>query len=97
MKGWLISRGEKERNNIRHHLKKECEIEEWDLITAAWKSKAILAIAPMQDILDLDTTARMNIPGIQKDNWEWRMQISDAELEEKKDKLLELNYQYGRN
>ena len=41
----------------------------WDLIRLAWASVADLAITPLQDILDLGTEARMNIPGMAQGNW----------------------------
>jgi 4-alpha-glucanotransferase len=44
----------------------------WDLIRVAWESRAALAIAPLQDVLDLDNEARMNLPGTDEGNWRWR-------------------------
>jgi 4-alpha-glucanotransferase len=41
------------------------------LVELAWSSPAPLAIVPMQDLLGLDTTARMNRPGVKKGNWRW--------------------------
>lgn len=52
----------------------------WGLIRAAWSSTANLAIAPIQDFLGLKDDARMNVPGILGDNWNWRVekeQLSD--------------------
>jgi 4-alpha-glucanotransferase len=43
-----------------------------DLIRVAWSSVAGLAIAPLQDILNLGTEARMNLPGRCDGNWSWR-------------------------
>ena len=45
----------------------------WDLIRLAWVGVADLAIAPLQDVLDLGTEARMNLPGVGEGNWRWRM------------------------
>ncbi|MDP3387936.1 MAG: 4-alpha-glucanotransferase [Eubacteriales bacterium] len=45
----------------------------WGLIRGAWSSVSNLAIAPMQDFLGLDNTARMNKPSTIGDNWTWRM------------------------
>jgi 4-alpha-glucanotransferase len=42
------------------------------LIGAAWNSAAALAIAPLQDILNLGNEARMNMPGQADGNWRWR-------------------------
>lgn len=48
----------------------------WELVELAWKSSSGLAIAPVQDVLGLDTTARMNMPGTFGNgcaNWQWRL------------------------
>ena len=37
-----------------------------------WSSKSGLAIAPLQDLLNLGMEGRMNVPGIAADNWRWR-------------------------
>jgi len=44
----------------------------WELIGLAWSSVATLAIAPLQDVLNLGGEARMNAPGRAEDNWRWR-------------------------
>ncbi|MCX2575168.1 malto-oligosyltrehalose synthase [Pedobacter sandarakinus] len=46
------------------------------LIRAAYSSIAKWAIIPIQDILCLDASARMNIPGSIKDNWIWQLDKS---------------------
>jgi 4-alpha-glucanotransferase len=38
----------------------------------AWSSKAALAIAPLQDLLNLGAESRMNVPGRPAGNWGWR-------------------------
>lgn len=45
----------------------------WEMIRLAYDSPAGLAIIPMQDILGLDSAARMNRPGTIKGNWQWRL------------------------
>lgn len=44
------------------------------LIQAAFASVANMAIIPMQDILELGSADRMNIPGTTQGNWQWRFQ-----------------------
>jgi 4-alpha-glucanotransferase len=44
----------------------------WDFIRLVWSSKAGLAIAPLQDLLNLGVEGRMNVPGIAAGNWRWR-------------------------
>ena len=39
----------------------------------AWSSPAALAIAPLQDLLNLGADARMNTPGQTSGNWGWRI------------------------
>ncbi|MEO8463764.1 MAG: 4-alpha-glucanotransferase [Gammaproteobacteria bacterium] len=48
------------------------------LIDAAYGSKATLAVVPMQDLLALDSSARMNSPGTVVDNWRWRFSWSEV-------------------
>lgn len=45
----------------------------WAFIRAAFASVAVLAVIPVQDILGLDTDARMNIPSKPGGNWTWRL------------------------
>ena len=42
------------------------------LVNLAWSSSAALAIAPLQDLLNLGAESRMNIPGRAAGNWRWR-------------------------
>ena len=42
------------------------------LIRAASRSVANLALFPLQDVLGLDGTHRMNLPGTSSGNWAWR-------------------------
>ena len=42
------------------------------LMEMAWSSRAALAIAPLQDLLNLGKEARMNVPGRAEGNWRWR-------------------------
>jgi 4-alpha-glucanotransferase len=45
----------------------------WAMIKSAMLSVADTVIFPAQDILGLDNRARMNVPGIEANNWRWRM------------------------
>ena len=54
------------------------------LLHLAWSSVAALAIAPLQDVLNLANDARMNQPGSADGNWRWRASqdlLSSAALE----------------
>ena len=43
-----------------------------ELMRLAWTSAAALAIAPLQDLLNLGKEARMNVPARADGNWRWR-------------------------
>jgi len=45
-----------------------------ELMRLAWSSMAALAIAPLQDLLNLGAESRMNVPGRASGNWRWRSQ-----------------------
>jgi len=54
------------------------------LMGLAWSSVAALAMAPLQDLLNLGNEARMNVPGRADGNWRWRStdkMLSDAAFE----------------
>ena len=42
------------------------------MIDLATRCNSELCIIPLQDILGLDSSARMNIPGVEQGNWRWR-------------------------
>ncbi len=93
--GWFKRIGEEERNFALQYLDSTGEDIAWDLIKAAWESKAIFAIAPLQDLLSLDNRARMNYPGDPQGNWRWRFTEGDLS-KELKERLRELNLKSGR-
>ncbi|MBQ2841381.1 MAG: 4-alpha-glucanotransferase [Oscillospiraceae bacterium] len=65
-------------------------------LRAAWSSCANLAIAPMQDLLGLPTSARMNTPSTVNDkNWRWRMR-EDAIKPDISEKFMQLNRTHFR-
>ena len=71
--GWWNASDEAIRHQARTYLSIDGSNIAWDLITAAWESRAALSIAPLQDLLGLDGSARMNLPGEPAGNWSWRM------------------------
>jgi 4-alpha-glucanotransferase len=71
-RGWYATAPEKERDFARRYLGRDGHDIAWDLIRAAFASVARTAIVPMQDVLDLGTEARMNLPGRPEGNWTWR-------------------------
>jgi 4-alpha-glucanotransferase len=84
--GWWHSEPEETKQKAKEYLHVSGDDIVWDLIRAAWNSKAIMALAPLQDFLVLDTEARMNLPGsLGGRNWGWRYDESvlTGELAEK--------------
>jgi 4-alpha-glucanotransferase len=71
-KGWYNSISDAERSGMNAYLGSSGDDGVAALIRAALMSVADTAIIPFQDILKLDSLARMNIPGIAYGNWEWR-------------------------
>jgi 4-alpha-glucanotransferase len=63
---------ERERAYCLKYLNSDGSEIHWDFIRAAWASVANTAIAPLQDVLGLDSSARMNLPASQEGNWRWR-------------------------
>ena len=49
------------------------------MIRLAIESPAGMAIIPLQDIMELGTTARMNTPGTSHGNWKWRFEWSSLQ------------------
>ena len=72
---WWLEASNAERQHVRDYLglapQDELDIH-WRLITTASASVADTAIHPMQDVLGLDGSSRMNLPGVGEGYWEWR-------------------------
>ena len=73
-RGWYSNASDAERAAAALYLGlKSADDAAWTLIRTAFTSVAQTAIVPVQDILALDSEARMNMPGAEKDNWSWRL------------------------
>jgi 4-alpha-glucanotransferase len=93
--GWYASLTDRERERFTHYVRGADRDPAWSLIRLAWASVADCAIAPLQDVLRLDSSARMNRPGTCGGNWRWRFRQGqlNAEL---LDGLAELTETYER-
>ncbi len=74
-KGWYNSLNDKDRNYLSLTIGRAIGDPSWDLIRLAWSSVAVLAVAPLQDVLSLGNEARMNKPGVAEGNWRWRFRL----------------------
>ena len=66
-----------------------------EIIRAGVASVADTVIIPMQDWLELDNSARINIPSTLGDNWRWRMD-ADALSEKLAKRIYKMTKLYGR-
>jgi 4-alpha-glucanotransferase len=74
-RSWFQGLGVKQQEDIWNYLKKrgaKSREAAPALLEVGWSSSAGLAIAPLQDLLDLGDEARMNVPGEPNGNWRWR-------------------------
>ncbi|MFM2118779.1 MAG: hypothetical protein RL722_247 [Pseudomonadota bacterium] len=74
--GWWQTAAEPVRHHLREYLACDGHTIHWDLIRAACASVADSAVHPMQDVLGLDGSHRMNLPGTGTGNWGWRFDWS---------------------
>jgi 4-alpha-glucanotransferase len=71
---WTDDTGENDRTNAQTYLQPIRHDDDivWAMMRAAARSVAALCIFPMQDVLHLDSSARMNTPSATYGNWTWR-------------------------
>ena len=73
-RGWYEGLPDAERQNVCRYLKRQNVAGDKaakELLRLAWSSGAALALAPVQDLLNLGSEARMNVPGVADGNWRW--------------------------
>ena len=80
---WEDDASDEEKKNLQRYLGVSISSDTVSkiLIRQAMMSVSGVAILACQDLLDLDTSARMNKPGTTDSNWEWRLlpnQLDDA-------------------
>ncbi len=84
---------------IKENIQKEFSFgndPSWELIKLGMKTRANLFIAPIQDILCLDDSSRINKPGTTKNNWKWKINTSLSEIKPFMKKYSELGAKYER-
>jgi len=71
-----------EKKNIERYLAKKLNPNTItnDVIMKVSSSKADLTVFPIQDVLNLDSGARMNKPSTKRGNWRWRMGNNDLNI-----------------
>lgn len=93
--GWYQSASRKDKKFAREYLGATAKNFVWKLIRGAWASPSVFALAQLQDVLELGSEARMNIPSTSSGNWEWRFAAEDLTVESAK-KLKKLTRIYRR-
>jgi 4-alpha-glucanotransferase len=97
--GWLRKGASgQERERINRYLGRKLDEKEtvWALIDRAMGSVANAAIFPLQDILALDESSRINEPSLAHGNWRWRWDKTAAPAEAAMKRMLELGKKYRR-
>ncbi len=92
-RGWFAALPEHERERVKSTLGYYGDEITATIIDRLFSSQADTVIIPMQDYLDLDASARMNIPSTLGGNWAWR---SNAVWTELTGRIRELVEKYGR-
>ncbi|HEX8693780.1 MAG TPA: 4-alpha-glucanotransferase [Longimicrobium sp.] len=75
--GWFRGATREEKAGLRELTGAPAGEIHWGMIEVVMRSKADLAVVPLQDVLGLGSEARMNTPGTGEGNWEWRFREGD--------------------
>lgn len=92
--GWYRELSDQQRAYLHQYFSDQDPMP-WPLVRAALASVSDLAIVPMQDLLALDGSQRMNTPGVAGGNWQWRFTWEQV-LPEYAERLGEWIRLYGR-
>jgi 4-alpha-glucanotransferase len=96
-RGWYDGLPSPAQDQLRRYLRIDGRDVSWDMIRECYRGVPNLAIICAQDVLSLDSHARMNIPGTSMGNWQWRMtQRQFEELFVHAAYLNEIGWLYGR-
>lgn len=95
-RGWFESSSQpNEREHFRRYFGESADAPSLTMIRAAMQSVARISILPLQDLLDLGSAARYNLPGSGVGNWQWRL-LPEQLTEKHAIQLRELTELYGR-
>ena len=98
LRNWFETLGEEERSRIYRYLSRSQN--DWNamtelLIKEALSATSYLCIIPAGDYLELLSEGRINAPGTDEGNWQWRMK-QNAFSPERKRIMLDMLETYGR-
>lgn len=93
--GWYRHLGREDRKRVSCYMHTGAATVSWAFIRTALESVADYVVVPLQDVMSLDSEARMNTPGKAWGNWSWR--FHEKQLDEFWAAYLkELTDLYGR-
>lgn len=94
--GWLDSSPRSVKKFCKDYLRlSRQEGYNWGLIRGAWSSVSNLAVAQMQDFLNISSEGRTNIPSTVGNNWRWR--LLDGEITDNlSQRIYKLSKLYSR-
>ncbi len=93
--GWYRSLDRDAAQRVDYFLRATADAMPEALIRVALGSVARLAILPAQDVLGLDSSARLNTPGTTVGNWTWRLPPGSL-TEQLAHHCARLNHAFGR-
>ena len=94
--GWLNTLSGPDRARVDGYIGSSKPAVVDDLVRLAFSTTADLCIIPLQDVLGLDSRARMNTPGRSEGNWQWRCAKADF-TRQKLARVAEFAAIYGRS
>ena len=94
-KGWFEEATAHEKEFCARYLGGHVSNIAREMIRTLWQSPAGLAIAPLQDFMQLGASARMNTPSTVGSNWAWRVK-PDALTDDLAGWIREINTVFGR-
>jgi len=84
---------------IKQFMPQDCPVNRetvlWGIVRKVMSSPGNVAVFPMQDLLGLPSSARMNFPGHADGNWTWRLDASFL-TDELADRLKQWTAEFGR-
>jgi len=92
---WWESLDSNSKSRIRDEFKFS-ENPSWSLIKTGMNTNANLFIVPIQDLLSLDDSSRLNRPGTTKNNWKWKLNQSFDQIEDNIRVFSKLGLDSGR-
>jgi len=90
--------GEEERRRVYRYIGRQVQPEElhWEMMRLCMRSVADTVVFPVQDLLGLCGTHRMNNPAVYSGNWRWKLQPGQLDAAAF-GRLSEMTETYGRN